>query len=831
MKDKEKNRCCHGGEAEAARKAEVEPCCRVNESGARDGAEKSCCSHAENTMSDCCAGVDDGGAAETECRCHCDDSDEVRATNHSHGEHCEKSRVSAAENADCCGHAHKADSCRKEKEHGEDCCCSSHKKQEETSCCGHTPHTSECCGSHDEEESCACCNLKADYTVKKEKISKDTVKRIIKLSVSLVFLIMGFFDWHAISGGQGVLMAFYYVNPAWVAVIVCGADTFVSAARIIRKGKVNTSVLISVAMIASIALEITGFFVSTGDGHGHSYVFAAGEIAFLMSLGAFLEDITVSKCRSGIQQLVGLIPTEANVLRDGELERVALDKVSIGDTVVVKAGEMIPVDGAITKGFASVDQSSLTGEYLPVDVQEGDSVFGGTMNTSGVIEVEVTKLKKDMTIAKMAELTIEAEGKKAPISRITDRWSKIIVPTVFVVSLLVGIIAGFGFNVGAVDAVVRAITVLVVFCPCALVLATPTAVAAGLGNAARNGVLVKSGAAIEEMANVKVICFDKTGTITEGNIEMDDMIAADGESAEELNRLAASVERFSEHPLAKAVVKKANCTEYYEAKNISTMQGIGVGAEVNGRNVVIMSRKHALQNGVNVDEFAQSADGALSVGKTLAYIVVDGRAAGLMTFSDTVRENAKEVMQSLADRGYKTVMLTGDNEKSAKYIAEQCGIAEVRHSLMPEDKLAEIEKLQKSGVKVAMIGDGINDAPALKLADCSLAMGAMGSDIAIETADMAILNSDIKKVEETAALSRRVMSTIKRNIFIAMTINIAAVIISAMGYLNPASGALIHNCTSVLVVASSALLLYNAKRRRKQAAAGSAASDGKDGRE
>ncbi|MEG2540983.1 MAG: cation-translocating P-type ATPase, partial [Clostridia bacterium] len=624
----------------------------------------------------------------------------------------------------------------------------------------------------------------------------------------------GFFDWHTISGGSGALLALYYFNPAWIAVILCGIPVFMSAARSLKNKKLTASVLISIAMLASIALEIASFFVSLGDAHSHSYVFAAGEIAALMELGELLEDLTVKKCRSGIQRLVGLIPTEANVITADGTVRLNLSKVEIGDHVLIKAGEMVPVDGVVVSGSASIDQSSLTGEFVPIDVTANDSVFGGTMSKSGVVEVEVLKLQKDMTIAKMAELTIEAEGKKAPISRFADKWAGIIVPMVFATSIIVGLICGLGTDIGTIPSIIRAITVLVVFCPCSLVLATPTAIAAGLGNSAKHGVLIKSGESLEELSRVDTVCFDKTGTITEGKIELSDVVAV-GIDREELLRLSASVEQYSSHPLAVAVLQSAENHKLYSAENVKTINGVGISAYCNGQEVAVLSLKNAMNNGVDLGELQGEIDGALAVGKTVAIVLLDGIAKGAIAFQDTIRENAKAVMSEMKESGYHTIMLTGDNGRSANFIASQCNIAEVKYDLLPENKLTAIEDLQSEKHKVVMVGDGINDAPSLKIADCSFAMGAMGSDIAIDSADMAILNSDIQKVADTMRLSKRVMRTIKRNIAIAMSISAVGVILSALGFLTPVTGALVHNCTSVLVVASSALVLYSRKRKSK----------------
>ncbi|MEG1791828.1 MAG: cation-translocating P-type ATPase [Clostridia bacterium] len=712
----------------------------------------------------------------------------------------------------CCGGEHS------EKEVEGSCCCGAEhtEKEVERSCCCGGDHAEKevegscCCGAEHNSKINSCCGGKhIDY-------QKDGFNKVaLKLSVSLIFLVLGFFNWHGISNGSGILMALYYVNPSWVTVIICGMPIFMSAISTIKKKKLNSSVLISIAMIASIALEIFGFYFDfSAGGHKHSYVFAAGEIAFLMALGELIESLTVKKCRSGIERLAGLIPKEAFVKVGERLEKRSMSEIHIGDIVVVKSGEMVAVDGFVVGGEGSIDQSSVTGEYLPVDVSVGDTVYGGTLNKNGVIEVKVTKSQKDMTIAKMAELVEEASGKKAPISRLADKWAGYIVPIVLVTAVLVGIIAQFVFKVGAINSIIRAATVLVVFCPCALALATPTAIAAGLGNAAKNGVLIKSGASLEELSRVKTICFDKTGTLTEGKILLDSILAI-GISEDELLKKVASIELYSEHPLATAIVSKAEGLEYYTAKNIITLQGVGLEGNVNGSIVGVYSYQKAIERGVDVSNIKSEVEIQLGKGNTVVVAVVDKKLCGMFSFSDTIRANAVDVISELNESGYKTVMLTGDNQKSAEYIGEICKISEVKHSLMPEAKLKAIADMQASGQKVCMLGDGINDAPSLKLADVSFAMGALGSDIAIDTADIAILNSDLNKFGDTLKLAKRSIFAIKRNIVIAMMVNVLAVIASTLGWLNPVSGALVHNCTSILVVLSSAMLLKS--KGRKQA--------------
>ncbi|MDE6967729.1 MAG: cation-translocating P-type ATPase [Clostridia bacterium] len=758
--------------------------------------------------------------------CCCHDKDKERNLNSGNNE---------LDN-ECCKEKEAHSCCSRNIEVEDKCCC---EKEEDKDCCGieNKPESHSCCHSHNEtkstEHSCCsayhehsdlnCCGIEKKGsagcsccgTEKKTSgdAKRDNIINIVKLVVSLAFLIAGYFNWHAISMKAPWTIAFHYVNPAWVTLIICGIPILVGAVKSLARKKITASVLISVAMLSAVILEIVGFFYNIdAGGHSHSYVFVAGEVAFLMAIGGAIEDFTVKKSRAGIERLVGLIPKEAFVKVENGLEKRPLEQINIGDIVVIKAGEQISVDGEIVNGKASVDQSSVTGEYALAELGEGDKVYGGTFNKSGVIEVKVTKLLADMTITKMAKLVEEAEGKKAPISRVADKWASIIVPTAIGLAILVGIIAYFAFKVSVIEAIIRTITVLIVFCPCSLALATPTAIAAGLGNSAKNGVLVKSGASLEIVSKCDVVCFDKTGTLTKGEIVVSD-IAMDNIEQKELLRLAGSLELMSEHPLATAVVNKASGMTFAEVSSFETIQGIGVKGLVDGKVVQVISYAEAIKQNLANENLSATANEYLEQGKTVVSVIIDNVEKGIISFADSIREDATEVIAALNRMGKKTIMLTGDNEKSARFVAEKCGISEVRFGLLPEQKLQEIEQMQKEGMKVCMIGDGINDAPSLKLADCSIAMGALGSDIAIETADMAILNSDMNKIVYCVKHSKRTLFTIKRNIVLAMTVNFISIILSLFGIFDPMTGAIMHNVTSVAVVLSSALLLINRKNK------------------
>ncbi len=757
--------------------------------------KKSCCHNDVEIKEHCCCHDKVNDIKEEQCCCHNENEDKEcfhHETSHEHS---------------CCYHSHE------DKIQEESCCCHNDVKKEKGHCC----HSSKeehshlnCCGI-DKKSHASCCGVEKNES---GNAKRDNIINIVKLVISLAFLIAGYFNWHHIAIDVPWTIAFYYVNPAWVALIICGIPIVVGAVKSLARKKITASVLISVAMLSAVILEIVGFFYNIdSSGHSHSYVFVAAEVAFLMAIGGAIEDFTVKKSRAGIERLVGLIPKEAFVKVEDRLEKRPLEEIKIGDIVVIKAGEQISVDGEIVSGKASVDQSSVTGEYALAELKEGDKVFGGTFNKSGVIEVKVTKLLEDMTISKMAKLVEEAEGKKAPISRVADKWASIIVPVAIGLAILVGIIAYFAFNVSVIEAIIRTITVLIVFCPCSLALATPTAIAAGLGNSAKNGVLVKSGASLEVISKCDIICFDKTGTLTKGEIVVSD-IAVDGIEEAELLKLAGSLELMSEHPLATAVVNKAKDIIFEKVDKFETIQGIGIKGLVANKNVQVISYGESVKQNYSNENLKNTANEYLEQGKTVVSVIIDNVERGIITFADTIREDAKEVIDKLNKMGKKTIMLTGDNEKSARFIAEKCGISEVKFGLLPEQKLQEIENMQKQGKKVCMIGDGINDAPSLKLADCSIAMGALGSDIAIETADMAILNSDMNKIVYCVKHSKRTLFTIKRNIILAMTVNFISIILSLFGIFDPMTGAIMHNVTSVAVVLSSALLLINRKENK-----------------
>lgn len=579
------------------------------------------------------------------------------------------------------------------------------------------------------------------------------------------------------------------VDPAWVSVVISGLPLlYLAVWRIIYNPgirKISSALLITIAMFAALAI---------GD------LFAAGEVAFIMAVGAILEDMTTKRARKGLRQLISLAPVQGRRIRDGREEMIRAEEIRLGDILRVLPGETIPADGRVASGETSVDQSVMTGESLPVDKGVGDEVFCGTLNCFGAIDLEVVREGEDSSLRQMIRLVQEAENRQAPMQRIADRCASWLVPAALLIALGAYIAAGN---------IVTAVTVLVVFCPCALVLATPTAIMAAIGQAAKHGVIIKSGEALENMGKVDVIAFDKTGTLTCGRLAVSDILPLDSSISEEkLLEMAASAELKSEHPLAKAIISFAEEREMIltEPEVFRMMAGRGVYAELSGKKVLCGSERFLEEQGVAADRETRNFLERLRVqGKASLLVAEEGRCIGIIALSDVLRPEAEEMIRQLHDMRVRTVLLTGDNRKTAAYFAEQAGITEARAELLPEEKVKSIRELQREH-HVCMIGDGVNDAPALKTADVSAAMGSMGSDIAVDAADIALMGDDLSRIPYLKRLSDATVKTIKASIGMSMTINFAAIILSVLGMLNPTTGALVHNAGSCFVVLFAALL-------------------------
>lgn len=578
---------------------------------------------------------------------------------------------------------------------------------------------------------------------------------------------------------------------AWVSIVLCGLPILLKAIiGLLTEFDIKADVLVSLALIASIFI---------GE------YFAAGEVAFIMQLGGLLEDLTVAKARAGIEKLVHLTPQTARIVYDGRETSVPAEEVKIGDIVRVLPGETVPVDGVIISGHTSVNQAVMTGESMPADKTVGDEVSSGTVNQFGAFDMEATKVGEDSSIQRMIKLVQSADAGKAKIVGLADRWATWIVVIALTAAALTWAISG---------EIIRAVTILVVFCPCSLVLATPTAIMAAIGNATKHGFLVREGDALERLAKVKIIAFDKTGTLTYGQPEVVAVLSKNEKfSEEQLYFLAAGAEKLSEHPLGKAIVRCYG-KALPDVHNFIMAPGRGVTATVNGISILAGNVKLLEENAVSLPQaVVEEAAEYLMQGCTVTYIAADGGFAGYIVLSDKLREQSADMMKKLVSIGVQPVLLTGDNENAANAIAQRMEIAQVKANCLPEDKLTAIGKFQDAEQNVCMIGDGINDAPALKKADVGIAMGGVGSDIAVDAADIALVDDEVKELPHLFGLSKRMMKTIILNLAFSMTLNVVAIILAVTGILNPVVGALVHNAGSVLVIINSALLLKWRKKK------------------
>lgn len=611
-----------------------------------------------------------------------------------------------------------------------------------------------------------------------------TKRDIAFLIVSAVSLLLSIFHVRVFS-----------FDMAWIAIVLCGLPIILEAViGLVTAFDIKADVLVSIALIASVII---------GED------FAAGEVAFIMQLGALLEDLTVAKARAGIEKLVHLTPQTARRIDGTKEETIPAEQVRIGDIIRVLAGETIPVDGTIIKGKTSVNQSVMTGEPLPVDKSEGDEVSSGTVNQFGTFDMRAAKVGENSSIQRMIRLVQSADAGKAKIVGIADRWATWIVVIALSAAAFTWFISG---------QIIRAVTILVVFCPCALVLATPTAIMAAIGNATKHGFLVREGDALERLAKVQKVTFDKTGTLTYGTPNVVAVQCLSGAfSEDEFYRIAASAESLSEHPLGKAVVKcyKEKCgSNLIKPEHFEMLAGRGIKTDLESHTIMAGNEELLKQYSIKINgEILAMADSYREKGCTIIFVSVDRNVAGMIALSDVVRENAGDTVTSIKSKGIIPVLLTGDTRNTAEYIAAQIGIEEIYAECLPEDKLNIIDKYQQEKQEVCMIGDGINDAPALKKAYVGIAMGGIGTDIAVDAADIALVNDEIKELPHLLSLAKRMMITIKFNLSFSMTLNFVAIILAITGVLNPVVGALVHNGGSVFVIVNSAFLLKWRKKK------------------
>ena len=602
------------------------------------------------------------------------------------------------------------------------------------------------------------------------KLTRDQKIDITLLIVSTISLISSF------------ILSLEHI--AWIAVILCGVPIFKECAEGLKEFDIKADLLVTMAIIASIII---------GE------VFAAGEIATIMAIGGFLEEYTSSKTNGRIEELVKITPQKATRIRNNKEEKIPVENVQVGDILKVLPGERIPTDGIIIAGETSIDQSTLTGESLPVDKSKSDEVYSGTINLYGSFTMKTTKTSKDSSLQKLIKLVTSSAPENTEIVRTADKWATLIVVIAFTASVLTYL---FTFDI------IRSVTILVVFCPCAFVLATPTAISASIGNLAKRGILVKDGSSIEELAQIDELIFDKTGTLTNGTPQVVDVASDD---KDEMLYLLASLESKSEHPLAKSIVNYYDCTDFADVEDFKIHIGNGVSGLINGSRIVAGNKKLLKSERIKIKDKKKTQKGEITI-----YVAKNGTLIGNLTLRDTIRKNAKQTIWTLKGLRVRTTLLTGDIYETAKYIADILKIRNLRANCLPEDKTEYIKQEQNKGNRIAMIGDGINDAAALKKANVGIAMGSIGSEISIEAANIALINDNIEDIPHLIATAKKTMKTININIALAMILNISAMTLAILGKLGPIDGALIHNIGSVVVVLHSLTLLnYNFQRKNK----------------
>jgi heavy metal translocating P-type ATPase len=562
------------------------------------------------------------------------------------------------------------------------------------------------------------------------------------------------------------------------------------------------TIAIFISVVAGLVLPSES---ATGTAEAVGYLTASAIVAFIILAGMTLEEYIIHRTRGALEKLINMSPTTARIRRGGAEVEVPIDEVKLGEIVLVKPGDKIPVDGTVISGHSTVNQATITGESIPVEKTVGDHTFAGTLNEQGALEIKVEKIAEDTTLAHLIQLVEEAQEKKAPIQNIADRFTTYFLPIMAVLSSSV-FVASY-FTLGFEVALARTVTVLLVACPCALSIAVPVAVAATIGNASMNAIIIKGGTHIEKLKDVTLVAFDKTGTLTIGEPRVVEIKTFGNYSETDTIKYAAIAEKFSEHPLSKAITAKATemSLKIPDPTDFKTIPGQGVDAHYGNKRILIGRKMMEPELSEEVNKLMSQVE---SEGKTAIPVALDKLVIGVIVVADTVRENSLEAIQRLKRLGIKTAMLTGDNIRTAKSIAEQTGVDEYHAELLPEQKVAAISELKKGNV-VAMVGDGVNDAPALATADVGFAMGAAGSDVAIETADVALLGDDLTKVEYAISLSRKAFNRMKGNIVYAFVWNIVALSLAAFGILNPVLAVVLAEAGCISVVINSALLLLN----------------------
>ncbi|MFD1416641.1 heavy metal translocating P-type ATPase [Oceanobacillus jeddahense] len=644
---------------------------------------------------------------------------------------------------------------------------------------------------------------------KDEEIRHQTGKFIFSaiLTLPLLWTMVTHFEFTSFIYSPDMLM-----NP-WVQLalaapvqFIVGAQFYKSAYKALKNGSANMDVLVAlgttVAFVYSIFLGYE-WQVQGQVGMPELYFEAAAVIITLILLGKLFEVRAKGRTGQAIQKLLGMQAKTARVIRNGEEQEIAIEEVIVGDMVMVRPGEKIPVDGQIVKGESAVDESMITGESIPVDKKTGDVAIGSTINKNGLLTMEATKVGKDTALSQIVKVVEEAQGSKADIQRVADKVSGVFVPIVVGIALVTGLVWYFFVAPGDLrSALVPAITVLVIACPCALGLATPTSVMAGSGRAAELGVLFKGGEYLENTRNLNTIVLDKTGTVTKGEPELTDVLPEQGFTEEEVLAFVASAENNSEHPLAEAIVKgaKAEGVQIQETDSFEAIPGYGIQASVDGKMIFVGTRKLMKRENIVVSSVEDNMANLESDGKTAMLIGLENQLAGVIAVADTVKETSKTAIQRMHEQGLEVIMLTGDNQRTADAIGKQVGIDRVIAEVIPEQKADEVRKLQQEGKKVAMVGDGVNDAPALAVADIGMAIGT-GTDVAIEAADITLMRGDLNSVADSVQISAKTMRNIKQNLFFAFFYNSASIPVAAIGLLAPwvAGAAMAFSSVSVVL--------------------------------
>lgn len=642
----------------------------------------------------------------------------------------------------------------------------------------------------------------------REKAIKDQKRKFIIsaiLSLPLLWTMVGHFTFTSFLYVPDFLM-----NP-WIQLIlatpvqfIIGKQFYVGAYKALRNGSANMDVLVVMGTSAAYFYSVYQAVVTAGTHHGpHLYFETSAVLITLIILGKLFEAKAKGRSSEAIKKLMGLQAKTAIVVRDGVEKEVPLEEVVIGDTILVKPGEKIPVDGEVLEGITAVDESMLTGESLPVDKNTGDVLYGSTINKNGFIKMKATKVGRDTTLAQIIKVVEDAQGSKAPIQRMADQISGIFVPIVIGIAILTFLVWIIWVQPGEFTPALEVlIAVLVIACPCALGLATPTSIMAGSGRAAELGILFKGGEHLEQTQSIDTVVVDKTGTVTHGKPVLTDVVLASGQEEEKLLSLIGAAEKQSEHPLAQAIVEgiQDKSIELGKVQFFEAIPGYGVQATVSGQAVVIGTRKLMQQYGIEIQSVLPTMEKLESDGKTAMLAAINGQYAGIVAVADTIKDTSREAVDRLQQMGIKVIMMTGDNERTAQAIGKEVGVDAVIAEVLPEGKAEEVKKLQQQGKKVAMVGDGINDAPALATANIGMAIGT-GTDVAMEAADVTLIRGDLNSIADAIIMSRKTMRNIKQNLFWAFGYNTLGIPIAAIGLLAPwvAGAAMAFSSVSVVL--------------------------------